>query len=278
MRVVITGAQGMLGRDLTCVFGSHHNVVALSKKDLDVTVTSQVRNKLQELKPDWILHAAAFTNVDDAEVQRENTLKVNVHGTRNVAQAAARCGASVLYYSTDYVFSGQAKTPYKEDSRTDPVNYYGFSKLQGERQVLSLCPSNLIIRTSWLFGSEGTHFVSAIAKAAKEKNRLEVVKDQRGKPTWTSDLARMSRSLVENKATGIYHVTNSGDCSWFEFACDIVRILNLPCKILPVNTGQYPRPAKRPYYSVLDNHGLKRDGYGELRSWNEALEAFLRTP
>ncbi len=276
MRVAITGAQGMLGQDLTRIFASHHEVLALSRSELDVTVESRVRKRLRELEPDWILHAAAFTRVDEAETRHEQAFATNVHGAQNVALAATECGASILYYSTDYVFSGLATAPYREDDPTDPVNYYGFSKRQGERVVQSLCPTSLIIRTSWLFGAGGNDFVSAIVEAAKDKGRLEVVADQRGKPTWTKDLAGMSHRLVENQETGIYHVTNSGDCSWFEFARAIGGYLDLPCEILPVSTAQYPRPAKRPPYSVLDNYSLRRDGYGELRSWNEALAAFLK--
>lgn len=277
MRVAITGAQGLLGQDLTRIFATHHEVLAFSRNELDVTVESRVRRRLRDLEPDWILHAAAFTQVDAAETQHEKTFETNVHGAKNVALAAAECGASILYYSTDYVFSGLATAPYREDDPTDPVNYYGFSKRQGERVVQSLCPASLIIRTSWLFGAGGNDFVSAIVKAAKNKGQLEVVADQRGKPTWTKDLADMSHRLVENQETGIYHVTNSGDCSWFEFARAIGSYLDLPCKIFPVRTDQDPRPAKRPPYSVLDNYALRRDGYSELRSWNEALAAFLKT-
>lgn len=277
MRIAITGAQGMLGQELTSVFSGRHEVFALSRKDLDVTVESQVEKRLREIAPEWILHAAAFTQVDDAETSRAKALEINAHGARNVALAADECGSCILYYSTDYVFSGLGTTPYREDDPTDPVNYYGFSKLEGERLVRSLCPASLIIRTSWLYGRGGEHFVGAIAEAAKNKRRLEVVEDQRGKPTWTTDLAGMSCRLVESRETGIYHVTNSGDCSWFEFARAIVSALSLPCEILPVSTARYPRPAKRPRYSVLDNYGLRRDGYGELQSWSEALEAFLRS-
>ena len=275
MRVVITGARGMLAQDLARKFSTAHEVVPLSKSEMDVTSESRVRTRMDQIGPDVILHAAAFTRVDDAEINREKSFQINVQGTRNVAVAAAECRASLLYYSTDYVFSGHRSIPYQESDPPAPINYYGFTKLQGEREIQSLCPAHLIIRTSWLFGSGGKNFVCTIARAAREKIELEVVEDQLGKPTWTSDLAQISLGLVEDGRRGLYHVTNSGQCSWFEFARQIVSELGLPCQVRPVSAERFPRTASRPGYSVLDNTALRRDGYPELRSWREALRMFL---
>jgi dTDP-4-dehydrorhamnose reductase len=275
MRVVITGARGMLGQDLAQKFSTSHDVISLSKGEMDITSENLVRTKMRQIAPDVILHAAAFTRVDDAETNREKSFQINAQGTRNVAVAAAECQASLVYYSTDYVFSGQCSIPYQESDLPDPVNYYGFTKLQGEREIQSLCPAHLIIRTSWLFGSGGKNFVCTIARAAREKIELEVVEDQLGKPTWTSDLAQISLGLLEDGRRGLYHVTNSGQCSWFEFAREIVSELDLPCQVRPVSAERFPRTASRPGYSVLDNTALRRDGYPELRSWREALRMFL---
>ena len=278
MRVVITGARGMLGQDLAQKFSTSHDVISLSKGEMDITSEDLVRTKMRQIAPDVILHAAAFTRVDDAETNREKSFQINAQGTRNVAVAAAECQASLVYYSTDYVFSGQRSMPYQESDLPDPVNYYGFTKLQGEREIQSLCPAHLIIRTSWLFGKGGENFVCSIARAARERGELEVVEDQHGKPTWTSDLAEMSLGLVEDERRGLYHVTNSGECSWFEFAREIVSELDLPCQVRPVLTDRFHRPARRPSYSVLDNTALGRDGYPELRSWRDALRIFLGSP
>jgi dTDP-4-dehydrorhamnose reductase len=278
MRIVITGARGMLAQDLIQKFSARHDVVALPKSEMDVTSESLVRARMDQIGPDVILHAAAFTGVDDAETHREKSFQINAQGTRNLAVAASECRASLLYYSTDYVFPGHHSIPYQESDLPDPVNYYGFTKLQGEREILSLCPAHLIIRTSWLFGAGGENFVCTIARAAREKSELEVVEDQMGKPTWTSDLAEMSLALVEDGRRGLYHVTNSGECSWFEFARQIVSELGLHCRVRPVGTDRFPRPARRPNYSVLANSALHRDGYPELRSWKKALGIFLRTP
>ncbi len=267
----------MLGRALARKFSIDHDVIALSKGEMDVTAEDLVRSKMRQIDPDAILHTAAFTRVDEAETNREKSFRINAEGARIVAEAATACRASLLYYSTDYVFSGQRSIPYQESDLPEPVNYYGLTKLQGEREIQALCPAHLIIRTSWLFGEGGDNFVCTIARAARKQVELKVVEDQRGKPTWTSDLADTSLALVEDERRGVYHVTNSGHCSWFELASEIVSELALPCRVRPVPTDCTPRPARRPSYSVLDNTALGRDGYPELRSWKDALRSFLRS-
>lgn len=277
MRVLILGAGGMLGQALHAHFSTDHDVTALNRSDLDVTVEASVRKAIRDLQPQWVLHAAAFTRVDDAESLRQEALRVNAYGARNAALAAAESGASLLYYSTDYVFSGNRTIPYTESDLPNPVNHYGATKLLGEHFVRSLCPSHLILRTSWLFGEGGGNFVSSIIAVARSKERLEVVADQEGKPTWTGDLARMSATLTQTGASGLFHVTNSGHTSWYDFAKAIVEEMQIPCRIDPVTTDRYPRAARRPRFSVLENAELRRQGYPEMPHWRTALTNFLKS-
>jgi dTDP-4-dehydrorhamnose reductase len=227
------------------------------------------------LKPDWILHTAAFTRVEDAETHPFEAYRVNAVGARNLAIAAVENGSRLVYYSTDYVFDGTQKRPYREWDATHPLSEYGQSKLAGEFFVRSLCPQHLIVRTSWLFGSKGSHFVDKILQLAQGKESLDVVSDQQGSPTFTGDLAFMTLVLVEGEKRGTYHVTNSGNCSWHELACEIVSLGGLSLQVNPVESSAYPTLARRPANSVLENYLLELEGIPLLRSWKSALSAFL---
>jgi len=274
MKIAITGATGMLGQALCKAF-ARHSVYPLSSRQPDVASLHDVRQKLSDLKPDWILHTAALTRVDEAESNPFETYRVNALGTRNLAAVAAENGSRLVYYSTDYVFDGTQKRPYREWDPTNPLNEYGRSKLAGEFFVRSLCPAHLIVRTSWLFGSKGSHFVEKILQLAQEKESLDVVSDQLGSPTFTTDLAYMTLCLVEGKKKGTYHVTNSGNCSWHEFAREIVSLSGLSLQVNPVESSAYSTLARRPANSVLENYLLELEGIPLLRSWKSALEAFL---
>jgi dTDP-4-dehydrorhamnose reductase len=274
MKIAITGATGMLGQALCKAFAKH-SVYPLSSRQLDVASLDDVRQKVSDLKPDWILHTAAFTHVDEAESNPFEVYRVNVLGARNLAAAAFENGSRLVYYSTDYVFDGTQKRPYREWDPTHPINEYGRSKLAGEFFIRSICPLHLIVRTSWLFGSKGSHFVEKIAQLAREKESLDVVSDQRGSPTFTNDLAYMTLCLVEGEKRGTYHVTNSGNCSWHELACEIVALSGLSLQVNPIESSAYPTPARRPANSVLQNYLLELEGIPLLRSWQGALEAFL---
>ncbi|MEE8161378.1 MAG: dTDP-4-dehydrorhamnose reductase [Acidobacteriota bacterium] len=274
-RIAITGASGMLGQAL-CKSFSKHSVSALSSKDLDVTSLPAARALFSDLRPHWIFHAAAFTDVDGAELNAAEAYRINALGTRNVATAAFENQCRLLYYSTDYVFDGKLNRSYREWDSVGPVNEYGRSKLAGELFVRSLCPSHLIVRTSGLFGPGGSHFVDKILQRAKKKEHLQVVDDQRGSPTFTSDLAYLTLCLVEAEKRGTYHATNSGDCSWYEFACKIVSLSGLDVQIDPVASSTFPAPAQRPPFSVLHNYCLELEGIPLLRSWGSALDSFLK--
>ena len=264
----------MLGQALCKAFAKH-SVFPLSARQPDVTSLHDVRQKVSDLKPDWILHTAAFTRVDEAESNPFEAYRVNALGARNLAAAAAENGSRLVFYSTDYVFDGTQKRPYREWDATNPLNEYGRSKLAGEILVRSICPLHLIVRTSWLFGSKGSHFVQKILQLAQEKESLEVVSDQQGSPTSTSDLAYMTLCLVEGEKIGTYHVTNSGNCSWHELACEIVSLSGLSLQVNPIESSAYSTPTRRPANSVLENYLLELEGIPLLRSWKSALAAFL---
>jgi len=274
MKVVITGATGMLGPALAKTF-SKHSLTLLASRDLDVTSLQNVRRVITDLKPDWIIHAAAYTQVDAAEADSLAAYRVNALGTRNMAVAARESESGLVYYSTDYVFDGVQQQPYREWDPTNPLNVYGASKLAGEFFLRSLCPRHLIVRTSWLFGEGGSHFVGKIMAAAQKNESLKVVSDQQGSPTFTTDLAYMTLCLVEAENVGTYHVTNSGQCSWDEFAREIISLCHLESEVRPITSADLGAPARRPRNSVLENYLLKLEGMSLLRTWQSALAAFL---
>lgn len=273
MRLLMTGANGQLGSALRRVLSQED----LTLKDLpefdlaDPASESQIR----EAKPDIILHVGAYTNVDQAEREPERAYAVNAQGTRRVAQAAQAAKARLIYVSTDYVFDGTKTTPYDEQDTPHPLNHYGRSKYEGEQAVLTLCPNSLVVRTAWLFGHEGPNFVKTIMRVAQERPVLEVVDDQRGCPTYAEDLAQALSQLALSDLRGICHVTNSGHCSWYEFAQAIVRLTGAAAAVRPISTAQAARLAKRPPYSVL-SHERFATQYSSLPEWQDALARFLR--
>ncbi len=276
MKIAITGATGMLGQALAKTF-SRHSLTLLSSRDLDVTSLEDVRRMVADLLPDWIVHAAAYTRVDAAESDSFEAYRVNALGTRNMALAARESESGLVYFSTDYVFDGAQGRPYREWDPTRPLSVYGDSKLAGEYFLRALCPRHLIVRTSWLFGSGGSHFVGKIMAAAREKEFLEVVSDQRGSPTFASDLAYMTLCLVEAEKNDTYHVTNSGNCSWEEFAREIISLCDLKSEVRPIQSADLAAPARRPCNSVLENYLLQLEGMPLLRTWQSSLAAFLGT-
>lgn len=278
MKVLVTGANGMLGRDVTAHLASRHQVRPHPREVLDVTDPRAVLEAVTALAPEAVVHCAGFTDVDGAEARRDEAFRVNALGARNVAVAADAVGAVLVHVSTDYVFDGSAAEPYTEFDPPAPINAYGRSKLAGEEAVRTHCRRHFILRTAWLYGAHGKCFVRTILRAARERDALEVVDDQVGSPTWTVDVARVIGEVLETGAFGTYHASAEGQCSWYAFACAILKARGIDTPVRPVATSRVPRPARRPPFSVLRNLCLEALGV-RMRPWDEALTDFLaRTP
>lgn len=276
MRILVTGANGQLGKDLVKILEDTHEVYGCDRHALDITSTVQCKNVINKVNPDVVIHTAAYTAVDLAETEEDEAYKVNVFGTRNLTAAAEELGAKFCYISTDYVFDGNASKPYKEYDDTNPQSIYGKTKRAGEQLVQSLSSKYFIVRTSWVFGIHGTNFVKMMLNLSKERDTLKVVNDQIGSPTYTVDLSRFIAQLVETESYGIYHATNSGTCSWYDFACAIFEESGISIDIQPCLTEDFPRPAPRPKYSVMDHLSIRANGFEDLRNWREALRDFMR--
>lgn len=277
MKVMITGAGGQLGRDLIIhMQAAGYAVHGYDRRRLDITDEKRVFEAVRRLKPDAIVHAAAYTAVDEAEAQPEAAFRVNAAGTRNIAAAAEEVGAKLCYISTDYVFDGQKGSPYLEYDAPNPINVYGCSKYAGEELVRSLTRRWYIVRVSWLYGAQGKNFVKTMLDLAAEKQEIQVVDDQIGSPTYTVDAARFVSMLLSTSRYGIYHAANSGSCSWYEFAASIFALLNQDIPLIPIPTERYPRPAKRPRYSVLEAMAIRSEGFAPMRHWRDALKDYLR--
>jgi dTDP-4-dehydrorhamnose reductase len=274
MRILLIGAHGMLGTDIVKEW-TDDEVIRASSRDADIRDADQVEALIARTQPDWIVLTAAYTDVDGSERDPDAAFAVNAKGTENVARAARKYGAKLLFVSTDYVFAGNGKIPYEPGDAIAPINVYGQSKAQGEKAVQDNLQDWCIVRTSWLFGASGSSFPEKILRAAETRPELAVVADQVGSPTFTRDLAVAIRSLVLADARGILNVTNAGTCSWFEFASEILRQAgrgSIPVK--PINTVQAARAAKRPAYSVLSPAPLNALGI-HVRHWRDALAAYL---
>ncbi|MEJ8545120.1 dTDP-4-dehydrorhamnose reductase [Brevibacillus borstelensis] len=275
MKVVITGANGQLAQDLKAVFSAHHEVFSLSRSELDITNSASVSEIIHFLRPDAIVHAAAYTNVDQAESDEDTAYLVNAYGTRNVAVAARQVAAKMVYISTDYVFDGNKGTAYNEFDLVNPLCVYGKSKLAGEEMVKSFSDRYFIVRTSWVFGRHGNNFVKTMLKLTAMRTELQVVNDQTGSPTYTIDLAAFLKELIETEKYGVYHASNAGACTWYEFAKAIIAEAGLTCKVAPIETKDLPRPARRPAYSVLDHMAIRLNGFPEMRHWTDALHTYM---
>lgn len=276
MKVLVTGANGQLGRELTLwkpVEGLE--IVGMGRQELDITSLDQCRAAVTAVKPDVVIHCAAYTAVDQAEFDAEGAYRVNASGTRNVAIAAREVGAKLIFVSTDYVFDGKGSKPYQEYDVTNPQTVYGKSKLAGEQMVQSLHDRWFIVRTSWVYGAHGANFVKTMLKLGAERDHLSVVHDQVGSPTYTKDLAAFLLELAATEAYGIYHASNSGSCSWYEFAQAIFREAGLSVTVNPCTTEEFPRPAPRPAYSIMDQSAIRVNGLQELPHWETALKDFL---
>lgn len=275
-KVLVTGANGQFGKEMVDVLLQQgYDCIGYGREQLDVTDMESVKSVVQSIRPDIIIHAAAYTKVDMAEAEPDEAFRVNAWGTRNISVVAEAVKAKLVYISTDYVFDGKATEPYQEFSPTLPLNVYGASKLAGEQMVRDFHSRYFIVRTSWVYGQHGHNFVKTMLSLAEQDQPLKVVHDQIGSPTYTVDLVKKIVEMIRTDRYGIYHVTNSGSCSWYEFAKAIFSFAGISKSVHPVQTSDFPRPAKRPAYSVLAHNALKLNGFLPMRKWDEALREFI---
>ncbi|WP_339291831.1 dTDP-4-dehydrorhamnose reductase [Paenibacillus sp. FSL W8-0187] len=282
MKVLVTGANGQLGRDVTHVFGeAGHEVIGCGRAELEITNMEQCGQVISAHDPDIIIHCAAYTAVDTAESDPDGAYLVNAIGTRNIALAAEKIGATVVYISTDYVFGGTSEAPYVEYDDTDPQTIYGRSKLEGEKMIRNFSTKWFIVRTSWLFGLHGNNFVKTMLRLGQEKSLLKVVNDQKGSPTYTVDLARFLINLISTEKYGIYHASNSGSCTWYEFTSAIFEEareqlgFTITAELQPCTTAEFPRPAPRPANSTMDHLAIRLNQFEDLPHWREGLKQFM---
>ncbi|MGO9567507.1 MAG: dTDP-4-dehydrorhamnose reductase [Desulfomonilaceae bacterium] len=275
---LVVGSKGMLGRDLIRIMHEcGTKTVALDVDELDIRGADSVMDAFARYQPDVVINAAAYTDADGCESMPERAFSVNARGPKNLARASLESGSFLVQISTDYVFDGTKRSPYVEDDLINPLGAYGRSKAEGEHHVREILPTNhCIVRTQWLFGAYGKNFVEAILSQAHEKDVLRVVDDQRGCPTYAQDLAKAVLKLCELRAQGTFHLSNSGEATWREFACHILELAGLSSvRVEPMTTEELGRAAPRPTYSVLDNFRFNELTGSSLRAWEEALAAYL---
>jgi dTDP-4-dehydrorhamnose reductase len=276
MKVLVTGANGQLGYDVVerlKKLNIEH--IGVSRKDFDLTDEEQTKSFILNHKPDVVIHCAAYTAVDKAEEERDLCYAVNVLGTRYIAQACKKIDAKMVYISTDYVFDGEKEEPYEVTDTPNPINYYGLTKYLGEQEVQKNLDKFFIVRTSWVFGKNGNNFVKTMLKLGQERKEIKVVCDQVGSPTYTYDLAKFLCDMIQTDNYGIYHATNEGYCSWYEFACEIFKIAGMDdVKVIPIKSEEYPTNAVRPKYSKLSKNELKLKGFSTLPGWKDALKRY----
>ncbi|MBT2763300.1 dTDP-4-dehydrorhamnose reductase [Paenibacillus sp. ISL-20] len=282
MKVLITGAQGQLGQDMARIFSrAGHEVFSYGREELNITDLDHSLHVVSTCRPDWVIHCAAYTAVDAAQTDVEGAYLVNAIGTRNMALAAEKIDAKIVFVSTDYVYSGTTERPYIEYDSPDPQSVYGKSKLAGEQMVQSFCSRWFIVRTSWLFGLNGNNFVKTMLRLGQEKPKLQVVNDQKGSPTYTVDLARFLLSIISTEKYGIYHASNSGSCTWYEFTGAIFEEareqlgLDITAELQPCTTAEFPRPAPRPANSVMDHLAIRLNQLEDLPHWRDGLKQFM---
>jgi dTDP-4-dehydrorhamnose reductase len=275
MKLLLAGGRGLAGRNMAPFLRDRFDLTILDIEDWDITDRSQGEEVLDRLRPQVLVNLAAFTDVDGCEARQEIAAIVNGEAPGILASLCRSRGAGFVQFSTDYVFDGEKKTPYREDDPTCPLSVYGATKLAGEKAVLANHPGAVILRTQWLYGDGGENFISKVTRTAREQGSVQVVDDQRGSPTYARDLARPLAALIEGGHSGIYHVANSGDCTWFQLAREAFSLLGISAEILPVLSSALNRKAKRPAYSVFDLSRLQRETGLTMRPWQQALREYL---
>ncbi|HML05673.1 MAG TPA: dTDP-4-dehydrorhamnose reductase [Methanobacterium sp.] len=275
MNILIIGSEGMLGHDLVEILSKENEISTTTIDTLDITDINKTIETVKGINPDVVVHAAAFTDVDASESNPDIAYKVNALGTRNVAVACKKADSALVYICTDYVFDGTKGSSYYEYDETNPLGVYGKTKHLGEVYIRDILSEFYIVRTSWLYGFHGPNFVTTMLNLSKTMDSISVVDDQIGSPTYTVDLATAISELIKKPAYGIYHITNSDYCSWYQYATEIFEIAEIKIELKPVSTEEFPRPAPRPKYSVLENYNWKMEGFQEIRSYKSALKEYM---
>ena len=279
MKILVTGVNGQLGRDVVEELKQRGiDTVAPVRQQMDITDAQQVENFLRQEKPDTVIHCAAYTAVDKAEDDRENCADVNVNGTQYLAKACKELGCKMMYISTDYVFDGTGERPWEpEDVVTQPLNYYGETKYEGELKIRQYLDQYFIVRISWVFGENGGNFIKTMLRLGKERGKVSVVDDQIGSPTYTKDLAALLADMIGTEEYGIYHATNEGLCSWYEFAQEIFAAAGMQVQVTPVKSTEFPTRAKRPFNSRMSKDKLEKHGFKKLPSWQNATDRYVKS-
>lgn len=275
MRVLIVGAKGMLGSDLTKSLSTFYQVIGTDREDFDISNQQETLKALLKIRPRWVINVAAYTQVDRCEEEIELAFRVNAEGVKNLALACKEIHAKLFQVSTDYVFDGKKQKPYVEEDMPAPLSVYGQSKLKGESYVQDILDDFIIVRSGGLYGKGGINFVNTIVNMAKERNELTIVNDQWISPTYTIDLCGAIGALIKTSPGGIFHVTNSERCTWYQFACKILELRGSKSKVVPIISAQLNRPAKRPDFSVLNCKKFTEVTGMKLRVWDEALTDYI---
>lgn len=278
MKVLVTGVKGQLGYDVVMELKNRgHEAIGLDATEMDITDKEAVEKVIGEIKPDAVIHCAAYTAVDKAEDNVDICRKVNADGTENIAKICKELNCKMMYISTDYVFDGQGTNYWEPDEKvTTPLNIYGLTKYEGEQAVQRFVDQFFIIRISWVFGINGNNFIKTMLRLGKENGSVKVVDDQYGSPTYTADLAVLLCDMIESNQYGIYHATNEGVCSWYEFACEIFKQADMNVTVTPVSSSEFSAKAKRPSNSRMSKEKLVEKGFSKLPSWQDAVARYVK--
>ena len=278
MKVLVTGIGGQLGHDVVRELEQRgQDVVGVGREEMDITDAEKVGEVIRACAPDAVIHCSAYTAVDRAEDEADQCRKVNVDGAKNIAEVCAERDCKMIYISTDFVFSGEGERPWETDDAAGPISVYGRTKYEGETEVKSRLDKFFIVRISWVFGKNGNNFVKTMLRIGKENGAVKVVDDQIGSPTYTRDMAVLLADMVQTEKYGVYHASNEGFCSWYEFAKEIFRLAGMDeVSVTPITSDQFPAKAKRPFNSRMSKEKLIKEGFNKLPSWQDALKRYLQ--
>ena len=277
MKVLVTGVKGQLGYDVVNELTKRgHIAIGTDIEEMDITDKESVETVIKGNAPEAVIHCAAYTAVDAAEDNVELCRKINAEGTQNIADVCKELDIKMIYISTDYVFDGEGEKPWEPEDERTPLNVYGQTKYEGELAVQNTLDKYFIVRIAWVFGVNGKNFIKTMLNLGKTRDSLTVVNDQFGSPTYTYDLAKLLVDMVETEKYGIYHATNEGICTWYEFACEIFKQAGMNIKVSPVSAAEYPAKAKRPSNSRMSKEKLTQNGFEKLPAWQDALSRYLK--